>query len=68
MLWAASEEQTWLDEQTKWLVLVGFLGAFTTFSTFAMDTTGLFRNGEWLTASLNVLLAMAWELPPLSPV
>ena len=57
LIWAASEKQIWLDEQTKWLVLVGFLGAFTTFSTFAMDTTDLFRNGEWLTASLNVLLS-----------
>jgi fluoride exporter len=29
------------------LVAVGFLGAYTTFSTYALDTTTLFHNGQW---------------------
>jgi CrcB protein len=46
--------------------LVGLLGAFTTFSTFSMDTLQLLEKGMWLKAVLNVLsnvivcLAAAW--------
>ncbi|MEG0260707.1 MAG: CrcB family protein [Lysinibacillus sp.] len=32
----------------------GFLGAFTTFSTFTVDTLLLFEQGEWLIASSYV--------------
>ena len=34
--------------------LVGLLGAFTTFSTFSMDTLQLLEKGDWLRAVLNV--------------
>jgi CrcB protein len=47
--------------------LVGLLGAFTTFSTFSMDTIQLLEKGEWIRAGLNVMgnvvicLAAAWS-------
>ena len=35
---------------------IGLLGAFTTFSTFSLDTLLLLQQGEWQKAVLNILL------------
>ncbi len=35
---------------------IGVLGAFTTFSTFSMDTVLLLQQGDWLKAVVNVVL------------
>jgi fluoride exporter len=40
------------------LLVVGFLGAYTTFSTFEYETGGLLRNGEVMLAALNVTLSV----------
>ena len=38
------------------VVLIGFLGSFTTFATFAFDNVDLARSNRWLAAAVNLTL------------
>ena len=43
--------------QLRALLLIGFLGGYTTFSSFSIETINLIENGSLLPAVLNVLLS-----------
>lgn len=53
-----SLERTPLGDHARYVVLVGFLGAFTTFSTFGYETLALLREGAVVRAALNVGLSV----------
>jgi CrcB protein len=47
--------------RTEWmnhLVIVGFCGGFSTFSTFSNDNLQLIQNGNWMMATFNVILSV----------
>lgn len=45
-------------EALRLLVLVGFLGSFTTFSTFSFETVRLMESGLWGMAAVNILASV----------
>jgi CrcB protein len=47
----AMEKTVMISSEIKLIVATGFLGAYTTFSTFGLDTVSLLQRGHWLTAT-----------------
>ncbi len=60
---SAIAEGKWrISEDVKLLLVIGFCGAFTTFSALIVETTHLVKTGEELKAFLNVLVSVVLGL------
>ena len=51
-----------LSAEVRTMLTIGFLGAFTTFSTFSYETVALLRDGDWTRATLYTGLSFVLGL------
>jgi CrcB protein len=58
LLFVLFVERLSLAPEWRGAVLIGFLGAFTTFSTFSIETLNLLEEGAMLAAFLNMVVSV----------
>lgn len=56
LLWTLFESRLSVTGETRILILIGFLGAFTTFSAMILETGQLLRSAEWIYATANLAM------------
>lgn len=54
LLWGMGEDREWFSDRVRLTLLIGFLGAFTTFSSFAYETVTLIRDQQYWWAGCNI--------------
>ncbi len=57
-VWSLTAERWSFDPELRTVILVGFLGAFTTFSTFAAESGQLLAESELLAGFGSILLGL----------
>jgi CrcB protein len=53
VIWAT--ERALVDPRWRLLVVVGFCGSFTTFSSYAFETMSYFEQGQWALMLTNII-------------
>ncbi len=55
ILIALAGKETGLDPRWRAFLSVGFIGAYTTFSTYAVDSVNLVMQGDWMLGLTNLI-------------
>jgi len=55
MIAGATEQRVQLAPEVRVFLLVGVLGGFTTFSSYAFESFSLLRDGQFFAASVNIV-------------
>jgi len=53
LIFCLAEERFLISGQIRLIILTGFMGAFTTFSTYAFETSQMFQRADWLMVVIN---------------
>ncbi len=53
LIWSVLEDRIGISPDVRVIVLTGFMGAFTTFSTFIFETANLVSASQWFLAATN---------------
>jgi CrcB protein len=54
-----STERVLLDPRWRVLVVIGFCGSYTTFSSYAFESFALMEQGQWLLIGINIVASNA---------
>lgn len=55
LIYVLAQRKMSISSEMRIILLVGFMGAFTTFSTFAFETARMLKASQWALACGNVL-------------
>jgi CrcB protein len=58
LLAGLADQRELFGPDTRLFVFIGMLGAFTTFSTFSYETLALLRDGQTLSAFVNIVISV----------
>ncbi len=56
VVWTMAEERLLISGEARTIILIGFMGAFTTFSSFIFETDRLLKDSQWALAAGNIAL------------
>ena len=62
LLFAFVDRARFLTPDLRLLLVTGYLGALTTFSTFSLENVSLLQDGDYMKAGLNILLNVVLTL------
>lgn len=55
LVYALVESRSGLPGELRLYVLTGFMGAYTTFSTYMFESVALMQHGQWTAAAVNLI-------------